>query len=110
MKLRDLLLTMTVGQAIAAASRTAGLRAFVYRGPASCEGCPESVGDLLETSPTKINVTYVGPNEDTKLTAESLSQADIYAHPGGGGTLSSLAPIPTIADMRSKTWMKHGST
>lgn len=61
------------------------LKALVYRGPASCPGCPESVGELLESSPSKIEVTYAGPDEDTKLTAEALSNVDIYAHPGGGG-------------------------
>ncbi|EME39898.1 hypothetical protein DOTSEDRAFT_178749 [Dothistroma septosporum NZE10] len=60
------------------------LKALVYRGPAACDGCPESVADLLESSPSKIEVTYAGPDEDTKLTAEALSNVDIYAHPGGG--------------------------
>ncbi|KAF2158593.1 hypothetical protein M409DRAFT_30923 [Zasmidium cellare ATCC 36951] len=77
---------MTIAQALGAAfSRSPTLQAYVYRGPASCDGCPESVGELLESSCRKINVTYVGPNEEIDITAESLSEADIYVHPGGGG-------------------------
>lgn len=85
-------IAMTIAQAIGSVIRDAPLQALVYRGPASCEGCPESVGALLESSPTNINVTYVGPNEDVDITAESLSQADIYAHPGGGSK-SGIHPL-----------------
>lgn len=63
------------------------LKALVYRGPASSYRCPESVADLLESSPFKIEVTFAGPDEETKLTAEALSNVDIYAHPGGGGNI-----------------------
>ena len=60
-------------------------RALVYRGPAACDGCPEAVGKLLESSPSKFQVTYAGPHEDIQISADTLSQADVYAHPGGGG-------------------------
>lgn len=91
MKLQNILATMAVGSAVAAASGPE-LKALVYRGPASCDGCPEAVGDLLTSSPTKIHVTYAGPDEDTGLTAEALSEADIYAHPGGGGKIRAVIP------------------
>lgn len=58
---------------------------LVYRGPAACEGCAESVAHVLKTSVSQFNVTYVGPNEDVDITSESLSQADAYCQPGGGG-------------------------
>lgn len=54
-----------------------------YRGPAACDGCPESVAHLLKTSTSKFEVTYVGPNEDVDISEESLGNADIYAQPGG---------------------------
>lgn len=82
--LHTLPITMTIAKALGSVIREAPLQALVYRGPASCEGCSESVGALLQSSPTKINITYVGPNEDVDITTETLSQADIYAHPGGG--------------------------
>ncbi|CAK4033427.1 Hypothetical predicted protein [Lecanosticta acicola] len=60
------------------------LKALVYRGPASCDGCPEAVANLLTSSPENIRVAYVGPKEKTKLTRDALSKVDIYAQPGGG--------------------------
>lgn len=54
-----------------------------YRGPAACDGCPESVAHLLKTSPSKFEVTYAGPHEHVKISEESLSQVDVYAQPGG---------------------------
>ena len=60
------------------------LKALVYRGPAACDGCPESVAHLLKTSPSNFSVTYVGP-KDTNITAEVLKNADVFAQPGGGG-------------------------
>lgn len=99
MKLSNILpAAMAIAQALAAAfSRSPTLQAYVYRGPASCDGCPESVGELLESSCRKINVTYVGPNEDIDITAESLSEADIYVHPGGGGRFSSQqGPVSSL--------------
>lgn len=58
--------------------------ALIYRGPAACNGCPEAVGHILKTSASKFNVTYVGP-DDTPITADILSTADVFAQPGGGG-------------------------
>ena len=64
------------------------MKALVYRGPASCEGCPEAVAKLLESTPSaQITVSYVGPNEKLKLTKDVLSKVDIYAQPGGGGEI-----------------------
>ena len=61
-------------------------RALVYRGPAACQGCPEAVKRLLETSPSKFQVSYAGPNENVQMSAEALNKVDVYAQPGGGGT------------------------
>lgn len=85
MKIEDLLPIVSMGSILAGARCSLPLRAYVYRGPAACEGCPEAVGALLESSPTRINVTYVGPDEAIDISVESLSRADIYAQPGGGG-------------------------
>lgn len=69
----------------AASSGTHRPKALVYRGPAACEGCPESVKHLLETSASNFEVTFVGPKEDVDITAKSLNDAEIFAQPGGGG-------------------------
>ncbi|KAK2591405.1 hypothetical protein QQS21_010911 [Conoideocrella luteorostrata] len=58
-------------------------RALVYRGPQACKGCAEAVGKLLEGSAQKFAVTYVGPKEDNQISADLLSQAAVYAQPGG---------------------------
>lgn len=58
--------------------------ALVYRGPATCSGCAESVADLLATAPTPLRPVYCGPDEDVDVTPESLSGAAAYAQPGGG--------------------------
>lgn len=61
-------------------------QALVYRGPAACEGCAESVAQLLSTSPSAFNVKYIGPGEDIDINSQTLAWADVYAQPGGGGT------------------------
>lgn len=70
----------------AAAARE--FRALVYRGPAVCQNCPGALAQLLESSPQKVAVTYAGPGEEVKVTAESLRNVDVFAYGGGPGTLS----------------------
>ncbi|MFF4866077.1 BPL-N domain-containing protein [Streptomyces sp. NPDC002405] len=62
--------------------------ALVYRGPASSPGCPEAVAGLLSSGPWNLDVRFTGPNEALPLSAGLLSQALLYAQPGGG-TLAS---------------------
>ncbi|MGW5127586.1 BPL-N domain-containing protein [Streptomyces sp. NPDC004069] len=71
-------------------SGAAGRRplALVYRGPASLPGCPEAVAGLLSSGPWDLDVRFTGPDEALALSAETLSQALLYAQPGGG-TLAS---------------------
>lgn len=57
--------------------------ALVYRGPAACDGCAESVAALLESAPTPMRAVYCGPDEDVDITEESLAGALVYAQPGG---------------------------
>jgi hypothetical protein len=59
------------------------LRAMIYRGKSSCEGCPESVQALLETAYPTIVATFAGPDEEIKIIAENLRQVDIFVQPGG---------------------------
>ncbi|KAM0721453.1 hypothetical protein Q7P37_002377 [Cladosporium fusiforme] len=71
------------------------LQALVYRGKVnsqenSCEGCPESVRDLLKRTYTDIKVTFAGPDEATKINAQTLAGVDIFAQPGGDGRQSEI--------------------
>lgn len=69
-------------------------QALVYRGPEACPGCPEAVGLLLESSPSKFRVTYAGPDEEVDITADSLRETDVYAQPGGPGTcICGVCPV-----------------
>lgn len=58
-------------------------RALVYRGPASAPGCPESVAELLASSPWKFDVAFTGPRERVQITPDTLRTAAVYAQPGG---------------------------
>ncbi|KAJ5807735.1 hypothetical protein N7474_009004 [Penicillium riverlandense] len=59
-------------------------KAMVYRGPAACNGCPESVAELLRSSSSHFDVQYAGPNEKIDINEGSLQEVQLYAQPGGG--------------------------
>jgi glutamine amidotransferase-like uncharacterized protein len=79
-----MLYTFILGLIMAASAATQRPKALVYRGPSTCNGCPESVKNLLVTSPSNFEVSFVGPREDIKINADALSQVDVFAFPGGG--------------------------
>lgn len=57
--------------------------ALVYRGPAGCDGCSESVAAVLQSSTWNFDVRYVGPGEALQISAATLATATLYAQPGG---------------------------
>jgi hypothetical protein len=61
------------------------IRAMIYRGKNSCDQCPESIAELFKCTFPKVNITYAGPDEDVQINADTLSQVDVYAQPGGPG-------------------------
>jgi glutamine amidotransferase-like uncharacterized protein len=61
--------------------------ALVYRGPAACRGCAETVGTLLRRSRWEFDIAYVGPHETLRITEAVLSAAVLYAQPGGGNSV-----------------------
>lgn len=72
------------------AAQTAGTQrpiAVVYRGPASCAGCAESVASLLRRSPLDFRVAFIGPGERRRLSPAGLRGADLYVQPGGGNSV-----------------------
>jgi biotin protein ligase-like protein len=62
--------------------------AVVYRGPAGCSGCSEAVAALLRRSPLHFRVSYIGPHEKRTVTAANLRGVDLYAQPGGSGSVA----------------------
>lgn len=54
------------------------LSAMIYRGKSACDRCPEFVQALLETSYSGINVSFAGPDRETKINAENLRHMDIF--------------------------------
>ncbi|MFE3798832.1 hypothetical protein KHQ06_26310 [Nocardia tengchongensis] len=57
--------------------------ALVYRGPASCDGCPEAAADLLARS-GRFTVKFTGPDSELPLDGATLATASVYVQPGGG--------------------------
>ena len=76
-------------------------KALVYRGPAAGPGLSEAVAGLLESSPQKFQVQYVGPNETIGISSQSLSNVDLYAQPGGPGTIRSSTTISTAHELNA---------
>ncbi|KAJ4325185.1 hypothetical protein N0V84_003567 [Fusarium piperis] len=87
--------TTTIAMASVVAEATACTtppKALVYRGPASCQGCPEAVAELLESSSLKFQVSFAGPTEDIDINEQTLKGVQVYAHPGGGDDLEESWP------------------
>jgi hypothetical protein len=80
-----LLLALPMAAAVAERDNMVRPLAIIYRGVDACRGCPESVGELLTSSPFNFDVKYAGPDEDMDLSDELLSKAKVYAYPGGPG-------------------------
>lgn len=57
--------------------------AIVYRGPAGCAGCSETLAERLSQSPVGMDVAFIGPHEELPLKASALSGVALYAQPGG---------------------------
>lgn len=81
--------------------------AMVYRGPASCRGCSESVATMLEHCPTPFRAVYCGPHEDVQLTAANLAKAKVYAQPGGGSVDSAWRRMREYSDI-VRNWVDGG--
>ncbi|MER7330379.1 MULTISPECIES: BPL-N domain-containing protein [unclassified Micromonospora] len=58
--------------------------ALVYRGPAACSGCAEAVAALLRSAPGGFRTEYCGPDEQRPISRSTLTEAVVYAQPGGG--------------------------
>jgi glutamine amidotransferase-like uncharacterized protein len=86
-----------------------GPLALVYRGPAACSGCAESVATLLRNSPSHFRTKFVGPNCDEPLSAATLATAVVYAQPGGGSLDPAWRKMRKYAtDIQN--WVRNGGT
>ncbi len=89
------LVASSVVQAAAAGDETRGSAsrpvALVYRGPAACDGCPETIARRLRESDHRFRVIYVGPAEKLKITPAVLAGAALYVQPGGGQDIPGAA-------------------
>lgn len=65
--------------------------ALVYRGPAGCAGCSETLAERLSQSPLDMDIAFIGPHETIPLKASALSGAALYAQPGGGDDIRAAA-------------------
>ncbi|MFE6668264.1 BPL-N domain-containing protein [Streptomyces sp. NPDC057697] len=97
---------MTYGTYDAAAAGQRRL-ALVYRGPASRPGCPEAVAELLAATPWNLEVRFTGPDEALHPTARNLSDATLYAQPGGG-TLDSAYRTLRRQHRVVRDFVRHG--
>ncbi|CZT22199.1 uncharacterized protein RCC_08068 [Ramularia collo-cygni] len=83
------------------------VRALVYRGPTACDGCPESLRDLLVATIPNIKVEFAGPKEKVKINAKSLKGVNILAQPGGPDLDAAWREArPYASDVR--TWVANG--
>jgi glutamine amidotransferase-like uncharacterized protein len=88
---------IVAGQALGgphAAYAEAPMRVAIYRGPAACEDCSETVERALAAISGKYAVEFIGPNEDLDISAAALEGIELYVQPAGGqdieGALDSL--------------------
>lgn len=79
-------------------------RVAVYRGPAACDGCPESAADLFESAWDDVDITYVGPKEDVDISKKSLKDFDVYIQPGGGSEWPPNTPIIHDTQVSSRSY------
>jgi glutamine amidotransferase-like uncharacterized protein len=83
--------------------------ALVYRGPAACSGCAESVAKLLQNSPSHFQTKFVGPDGDIPLSAATLATAVVYAQPGGGSLDSAWRKMRKYATV-IQAYVRNGGT
>lgn len=60
------------------------IRIAIYRGPAACEGCAETIKDAIERLGPVYLVDFLGPAESLDVSSANLQRYDAYVQPGGG--------------------------
>ncbi len=83
--------TLFAGISLVAASANAiddTIRVAVYREPASCDDCSETMRKSIMALGPEYHVDYVGSGEQIDISDETLSKFEIYVQPGGGQDIS----------------------
>lgn len=65
--------------------------ALVYRGPAGCDGCAETLAERLGSGGSGLDVSFIGPGQDVEATPEALDGASLFVQPGGGDDIDDAA-------------------
>ncbi|MFK3647855.1 BPL-N domain-containing protein [Lysobacter enzymogenes] len=81
-----------------AGARSDTVRVAVYRGPASCENCSETLKQAIEALGPNYRVDFVGAHEPIDITPANLARYDVYAQPGGGQNIP--AAFASLGDAR----------
>lgn len=71
----------------------------VYRGPAGCDGCSETVRTAIERLDPRYRVDFVGPAEPLDITPANLRRYRLYVQPGGGQDIP--AALASLGEARS---------
>ncbi|MDO3444415.1 BPL-N domain-containing protein [Agrobacterium sp. V1] len=78
------IIAATTGVVSSSNAKEGIVRVAVYRGPASCEDCSETMRQSIMALGPEYRVDYVGAKERIDIRDETLSKYDIYVQPGGG--------------------------
>ncbi|WP_206518129.1 BPL-N domain-containing protein [Rhodococcus sp. X156] len=95
------------GVGVLSIDRDSGPLALVYRGPAATPGCPEAVTALLRSA--HFRTSYVGPDEDLSLSADTLATATAYAQPGGANLDPAWDEISADTEV-IRAWVRQGGS
>ncbi|GAC1039305.1 BPL-N domain-containing protein [Pseudomonas sp. No.117] len=69
---------------LASAESLPSVAVAVYRGPAGCDDCSETVRTALEHLDPRYRVDFIGPQESVDITPATLRRYALYVQPGGG--------------------------
>ena len=84
LKLVALALLSALARPSLAEPRTDAIRVAVYRGPAACENCPETLKAAIERLSTRYGGDFVGPVERIDSNAGDSSRCVVHAEQDGG--------------------------
>ncbi|NWA05912.1 BPL-N domain-containing protein [Pseudomonas gingeri] len=81
----------------------------IYRGPAGCDDCSESVKQALQRLAPGYQIDFVGADEPIDITPQTLARYDLYVQPGGG--LDIPGALDSLGDARAtaiRDYVAHG--